>query len=288
MRRTHAMDGTTFTSLRTRVVLAALTLALGAGGPLSTAHAQIAAPGSDEAAAPTTTTPPATEPGSGTRLGDRMPLCRGMTGDDVAELQRLLTRAGHTATADGAFGPGTFRALSAWETAAGRTSDGILKPGDLAALRRAAAQGPPPSSPPPAPPGTATITAAGKAVAPAGAPAAVVAIIAAGNKIARKPYRYGGGHPNFKDTAYDCSGSVSYALHGAGLLDYSYNSTMLETWGEAGAGRWVTIYANAGHTFMVVAGVRYDTSGQRQAGTRWQPLSTRGYDGFVMRHPAGL
>jgi cell wall-associated NlpC family hydrolase len=211
-----------------------------------------------------------------------------MRGDDVAELQRALTRAGRSAAADGDFGPGTFRALSTWETQAGRTADGILDAADLRALRRAPAKKIPVSVAPPAPPATATITAAGKAVAPAGAPAAVVAIIAAGNRIARKPYRYGGGHASFKDTAYDCSGSVSFALHGAGLLDYPYNSTMLETWSESGYGEWVTIYANAEHTFMVVAGLRYDTSGQRQAGTRWQPISTRGYEGFVVRHPAGL
>src|SRR5687768_7081956 len=162
------MDGITRKPLLPRV-LAALTLALGVGGPSGPAHAQIAAPAPGQEAGPQA---PAADAGAGVKLGDRMPLRRGMTGDDVAELQRLLTRAGHTATADGDFGPGTFRALSAWETAAGRTSDGILKPRDLAALRRDAAKGPPPSEPPPAPPAMATITSTGKAVAPAGAPAA--------------------------------------------------------------------------------------------------------------------
>ena len=154
--------------------------------------------------------------------------------------------------------------------------------------------GPAPSGPASGAPLTTTpgerarLLADGTAQAPASAPEAVKRVIAAGNQIARLPYRYGGGHAVLNDTAYDCSGSVSFALHGADLLDYPYNSTMLETWGEAGPGTWVTVYANAGHTFMVVAGLRYDTSGQRQAGTRWQPLSTRSYDGFVMRHPAGL
>jgi peptidoglycan hydrolase-like protein with peptidoglycan-binding domain len=282
------MDGTISRTHLPRL-LAVLALALGAGGPASTARAQTQAPAprpttAAQAQAPGTT--PA--PSAPSRLGDRLPLRRGMVGDDVAELQRLLTRAGFSATADGDFGPGTFRALSAWEAAAGRTSDGVLQATDVTALRRDAAKGPPPSEPPPAPPAQGTITAAGKAVAPAGAPAAVVSIIAAANRIARKPYRYGGGHASFTDTAYDCSGSVSFGLHGAGLLDYPYNSTMLETWGEAGPGTWVTVYANAGHTFMVVAGLRYDTSGQRQAGTRWQPVSTRTYEGFVTRHPAGL
>jgi peptidoglycan hydrolase-like protein with peptidoglycan-binding domain len=211
-----------------------------------------------------------------------------MRGPDVAELQRTLSRVGPGLAADGDFGPGTRRALVSWERAARRRADGILRAGDLTALRRAAAKTPPPSSAPPAPPAVATITAAGKAVAPAGAPAAVAAIIAAGNRIATTPYRYGGGHPDFTDTAYDCSGSVSFALHGASLLDYPWDSTMLESLGEAGPGTWVTVYANAGHTFMVVAGIRYDTSGQRQAGTRWQPVATRSYDGFVERHPSGL
>jgi hypothetical protein len=137
----------------------------------------------------------------------------------------------------------------------------------------------------PVPP--ATVGADGLAVAPAGAPAQVVALIAAGNQIATTPYRYGGGHGSFDDTAYDCSGSVSYALHGAGLVDATLDSTGLSRWGRAGAGRWVTVYANKTHTYLVVAGLRFDTSGQKAAGTRWQsaPRSNRG---FKVRHPNGL
>lgn len=134
---------------------------------------------------------------------------------------------------------------------------------------------------------TATVGDDGLAVAPAGAPPQVVALIAAGNAIASTPYRYGGGHGSFDDTAYDCSGSVSYALHGAGLLDATLDSTALSTWGAAGAGAWVTIYANKTHTYLIVAGLRFDTSGARAAGTRWQ-AAARSSKGFKVRHPAGL
>ena len=153
----------------------------------------------------------------------------------------------------------------------------------------------PPSTPAPAPAPApagapapvATVGPDGLAVAPAGAPAPVVALITAANQIARTPYRYGGGHRSFTDTAYDCSGSVSFALHGAQLLDATLDSTGLSRWGRAGAGRWVTVYANKTHTYLVVAGLRFDTSGQKAAGTRWQaaPRSARG---FRVRHPAGL
>jgi hypothetical protein len=134
---------------------------------------------------------------------------------------------------------------------------------------------------------SATVGTDGLAVAPAGAPAEVVALIAAGNAIASLPYKYGGGHKSFEDSAYDCSGSVSFALHGAGLLDETLDSTGLARWGEAGPGAWITIYANKTHTYLIVAGLRFDTSGQKKAGTRWQaaPRSSRG---FKVRHPAAL
>jgi len=133
----------------------------------------------------------------------------------------------------------------------------------------------------------ATLAGDGTAVAPAGAPAQVVALIAAANRIATLPYRYGGGHASFEDKGYDCSGSVSYALHGAGLLDTTLDSTGLMTWGRPGAGEWITVYANKGHTFLVVAGLRFDTSGQKAAGSRWQPMD-RSTKGFVVRHPDGF
>jgi hypothetical protein len=118
-------------------------------------------------------------------------------------------------------------------------------------------------------------------------PLRVRRVIAAGDRIATMPYHYGGGHGNWNDSGYDCSGSVSYALHGAGLLDVALASGGLMSWGEPGPGRWISIYANGGHAFMVVAGRRFDTSGRGQTGSRWQPLM-RGSAGYVVRHPAGL
>ena len=107
------------------------------------------------------------------------------------------------------------------------------------------------------------------AIAPAGAPPEVVAVIAAANEIVGKPYKYGGGHGDWEDSGYDCSGSESYALHGAGLVSRPLNSTEFMSWGEPGEGQWITSYANSGHSFLVVAGLRFDTGynnrGQRPA-----------------------
>jgi hypothetical protein len=101
------------------------------------------------------------------------------------------------------------------------------------------------------------------------------------------PYRYGGGHGRWKDTGYDCSGSVSYALHGGGLLDASMPSGGFTSWGESGPGKWITTYANGGHMYMVVAGLRFDTSGRSRTGSRWQK-SMRSSSGFTVRHPEGF
>jgi peptidoglycan hydrolase-like protein with peptidoglycan-binding domain len=217
-------------------------------------------------------------------LGDRIPLRRGMRGHDVKVLQDALTRLGWALPKDGSFGPQTQRALRAWERSAGRPVNGRVDRGDLALLLRAFTSS---VVPPPVLGQAATINPDGTATPPPGAPQAIVDLFAAANKIATLPYRYGGGHQSWDDTAYDCSGSVGYALHGAGLLDHTVDSTMLETYGDAGPGQWITIYANADHTFMVVAGIRFDTSGQKTAGTRWQPAQ-RSTDGFVVRHPTGF
>lgn len=127
----------------------------------------------------------------------------------------------------------------------------------------------------------------GAAQAPAGAPAAVGLVVAAGNAIAGLPYLYGGGHAGFKDTAYDCSGSISYALAAAGLVSSPMASTGFMSWGQPGPGKWITVYANAGHAFMVVAGWRFDTTALRGGGTRWT-RTMRPTGGFVARHPPGL
>jgi len=127
----------------------------------------------------------------------------------------------------------------------------------------------------------------GTAVAPANAPLAVQRVIQAGNAIAKLPYKWGGGHGAWRDNGYDCSGSVSFALAGAGLLEAPMASGGFMNWGAAGPGEWITIYADEGHMFMVVAGLRFDTSGQGRAGTRWQAEPSSGA-GMAVRHVPGL
>ena len=127
----------------------------------------------------------------------------------------------------------------------------------------------------------------GVAIPPLEAPEEVKQIIEAGNIIARSPYLWGGGHGKWLDTGYDCSGSVSFALAAAGLLNGPLASGPLMSWGEPGPGKYVTIYANNGHVYMYVAGVRFDTSNSRVTGSRWSN-TTRSNAGFVARHPAGL
>jgi cell wall-associated NlpC family hydrolase len=139
----------------------------------------------------------------------------------------------------------------------------------------------------------AAIASNGTAIIPDTAPRKLVALMHAANDVAHKPYVYGGGHGRvageiWTDSAYDCSGSVSYALAAAGYLDGPETSGTLMRFGKPGPGKWVTIYANAGHTFMVVAGLRFDTSGRQNTGTRWQPANARSYAGFTVRHPIGL
>jgi peptidoglycan hydrolase CwlO-like protein len=122
---------------------------------------------------------------------------------------------------------------------------------------------------------------------PPGAPAAVAQVIAAGNAIATLPYLWGGGHGSFHASGYDCSGSVSYALAAAGLLSSPLDSTGFESWGAPGPGRWITVYANAGHAWMTVAGWRFDTVALASGGTRWSQGGGE-FSGFVVRHPPGL
>jgi peptidoglycan hydrolase CwlO-like protein len=135
--------------------------------------------------------------------------------------------------------------------------------------------------------GGIAINTGGMVQAPAGAPAAVREVIAAGNAIATLPYVYGGGHASFHADGYDCSGSVSYALAAAGLVTSPIVSGAFESWGDPGPGRWISVYANAGHVWMEVAGWRFDTVALAEGGTRW----SRGggeFSGFVVRHPPGL
>jgi hypothetical protein len=129
----------------------------------------------------------------------------------------------------------------------------------------------------------------GRAIAPPGAPPAVKRVIAAANQIAGRPYVWGGGHSSWLSRGYDCSGAVGYALHGADMLDVTMVSGQLAYWGEPGAGRWITVYANAQHVFMLVAGLRFDTrdAPSGATGPRWH-LGGVDAGGFVPRHPLGL
>jgi cell wall-associated NlpC family hydrolase len=133
----------------------------------------------------------------------------------------------------------------------------------------------------------------GVAYAPAMAPIQVQRAIWAGNKIRKKPYIWGGGHAAFKSAGYDCSGSVSYVLHAAGLLKRPDDSSDFEGWGQGGSGEWITVYTNAGHAFIEIAGIRFDTSAEadphppRGTGPRWRPMWAHPR-GFMARHPSGF
>jgi cell wall-associated NlpC family hydrolase len=126
----------------------------------------------------------------------------------------------------------------------------------------------------------------GMAIAPRSAPARVKAVIAAANRIRNKPYIYGGGHGRWEDRGYDCSGSVSYALHGGNFLTSPLDSTSFMRWEKGGRGRWITVYANSGHAYAVIAGLRWDTSMTPGDGPGWSEQMRSGA-GYVVRHPAG-
>ncbi len=189
-------------------------------------------------------------------------------GPAVRLLQRRLGLA-----ADGIFGPQTRRAVKRFQRRKGLVVDGVVGPMTWAKLGHA---------------GFVVVLKARERGGPSrrGIPRRVRRVIRAANRIAGMPYRYGGGHATFNDTGYDCSGSISYALHGGGLLSSPLNSTGFMSYGKPGRGRWITIYTNPSHAFMVINGRRFDTSGAAQNGTRWQP-TLRDTSGFVARHPTG-
>ena len=128
----------------------------------------------------------------------------------------------------------------------------------------------------------------GTAIAPAGAPKVVQKVIAAANKIEDKPYRYGGGHGSFKDSGYDCSGAASYALHGGGLLKTPIDSSGMAKYGESGKGKWISVYGAPSHGYIVVAGLRFDTSMTPGNGPGWSRSMRTTPENYKVRHPAGL
>jgi peptidoglycan hydrolase CwlO-like protein len=185
------------------------------------------------------------------------------------------------------------QALDSLEGRAAALRDNLSSISAQVAQQQAAAQTvvPTPTTPAPAPvsvPGSsATLLPNGQAAAPASAPPAVKAVIAAANSIATTPYIWGGGHGSFSSPGYDCSGAVSFALNGGGFLSSPLDSTGLETWGEAGSGSWITVYANSGHAWAVIAGLRWDTSGDISGtGPRWHS-DMASTSGFIARHPSG-
>jgi len=217
-----------------------------------------------------------------------------MHGSDVKRLQRYLTRAGHGTRADGEFGRRTVRALKATERELELRADGVATRREQRAIRRSVAKprtgGAAYVAPPTGevvPGAKATVTAEGFAIPPASAPQVVKDVVGAGNRIAKTPYKWGGGHGRWDDSGYDCSGSVSYALHGGELLDRPLVSGDLARWGGGGRGSWITIYANSSHVYMVVAGMRFDTSARSRTGSRWTS-EARSSAGYAVRHPNGL
>jgi hypothetical protein len=227
---------------------------------------------------------------SSKQLGYRV-LREGMRGHDVRILQTYLTVVGYGTMVDGIFGPQTKGNVTAFQRTQRLTPNGIVSFALARLLRNKVAriQSMPAS-------GTTRINPDGTATAPAGAPSAVLAVVSAANQIIDTSYCYAGGHGSWESSCYDCSGAVSYALHGGGLLT-SPEAIQLESYGDPGPGRWITVYADAEHVFMVVAGRAFDTADYggpnipAGSGPRWRsdPLGNLADGGnYVVRHPPGL
>jgi peptidoglycan hydrolase-like protein with peptidoglycan-binding domain len=207
-------------------------------------------------------------------------------GNAVSRLQAAL----HL-TPDGDFGPATEAAIRRLQARHGLTVDGVVGPATWNAIgvNGESTLTPPPSAVAQGGSSEAATSGAGaNSTAGGGEGEGVVArVIAAANEIATRPYVFGGGHGSFQSVGYDCSGSVSYALHGGGLLSAPEDSTGLESYGEAGPGKYITIYADAEHAWMTIDGRRYDTVALQETGNRWSDSMTS-TAGYVVRHPAGL
>ncbi len=202
--------------------------------------------------------------------------------DAVRRLQEAL----HV-QADGTFGPETETAVKHMQAERGIAVDGVVGPETWSALgideQRTLH---PPHAASAGAGGEGGSASSSDSAGGEGSSGVVARVIAAADEIATRPYVYGGGHGSFESTGYDCSGSVSYALHGGGLLSSPEDSSALESYGEAGPGRYITIYANAEHAWMVIDGRRFDTVAQQETGTRWSDSMTS-TAGYVVRHPAG-
>jgi peptidoglycan hydrolase-like protein with peptidoglycan-binding domain len=215
-----------------------------------------------------------------------------MRGHDVRVLQAYLSFAGFGTVVDGSFGPATQQSVIAFQREQGETGNGVVSYALSQRLRAVVAQ----VAAAPAT-GKTRINPDGTATAPSGAPAPVQAVVAAANQIIDTSYCMGGGHRSFTSSCYDCSGSVSFALHGAGLLTTPMDSTQLESYGSPGPGTWITIYADSSHAFIVVAGRAFNTANfggpniPSGSGPRWRsdPLGNLADGGhYVVRHPPGL
>jgi peptidoglycan hydrolase-like protein with peptidoglycan-binding domain len=264
----------------------------------------LASPGGGGAtiSTPTTATTPTTTqttPTATSLLGRRV-LRIGMRGADVKQMQHALTAAGYPTTADGQFGPDTRASVKRYQRATGLRANGIFTRSEARTLQSAtqtSTRTATATSSATTANGTATIASDGELELPAGAPAAVQQMVAAANSIIDTNYEWGGGHGSFQSSGYDCSGAVSFALHGGGLLSSPEDSTGLESYGQPGKGAWVTVYSDPSHAFLVVDGRAFDTADYggpnipSGSGPRWRLNPTGNLqDGgaYTARHPTGL
>jgi peptidoglycan hydrolase-like protein with peptidoglycan-binding domain len=209
----------------------------------------------------------------------------GAGANPIARLQEVL----HI-EADGQFGPQTEVAVKRLQARDGLPVDGVVGPATWHALGidEAKTLHPLARLMPKTTNSAGATGSEGQSSSSGGEGSGVIArVIAAADEIATRPYVYGGGHGSFQSVGYDCSGSVSYALHGGGLLSSPEDSSALESYGEAGPGRYITIYANAEHAWMTIDGRRFDTVAQQETGSRWSDSMTS-TAGYVVRHPAGM